>query len=52
MYVVPAVTSTGEVRSTCCHPDAVSSVNVMLARRLPLVSHRWPVWVPLSPGLL
>ena len=46
MYVVPAVTETGLANLTVCHPDAVSLVNVAVARRVPSVVHRLPMWVP------
>ena len=32
MYVVPAEIATGEDRSTCCQPIAVSAVNVAVAQ--------------------
>ena len=34
-YVVPAVTATGEEKSSSCHPDAVSSLNVPRRQQRP-----------------
>jgi hypothetical protein len=51
-YVVPAVTATGEEKSSSCHPLAVSPVNVPDASSVPLEDHRLPVCVPVSSGSL
>jgi hypothetical protein len=51
-YVVSAVTATGLEKVTCCHPLAVSELNVAVARRVPAEDHRLPVWVPVVPGPL
>jgi hypothetical protein len=47
-YVVPAVTATGEEKSSSCQPDAVSPVNVPDASSVPVEDHRLPVWAPVS----
>jgi hypothetical protein len=43
---VSAAISTGAGKVTCCQPEAVSPVNVALARRVPVLLQRLPVWVP------
>jgi hypothetical protein len=47
-YVVPAVTATGEEKSSSCHPLAVSPLNVPDARSVPDELHKLPVCVPVS----
>ena len=47
-YVVPAVTATGEEKSSSCHPLAVSLLNVPLASSVPVELHRLPVCAPVS----
>jgi hypothetical protein len=49
MYVVPAVTATGEANDTVCHPVAVSFVNVAVASNAPAAVHKLPVCVPVLP---
>ena len=44
--MVPAVTATGVEKSSSCHPDAVSLLNVPVASNAPAELHRLPVWVP------
>ncbi len=41
-----AATSTGVLKRTSCQPDAVSFVNVAVARSVPVALQRWPTWVP------
>ena len=38
-YVVPAVTATGEEKSSSCHPNAVSPLNVPDASSVPVELH-------------
>src|SRR5690242_5307881 len=38
--------ATGELKLTCCHPDALSLPNVALASNWPLAVHRLPTCVP------
>ena len=38
--------ATGVEKFTCCHPEAVSLANVAVARRVPVLVHRLPTWVP------
>ena len=38
--------STGVENVICCHPEAVSPLNVPRASSVPLVDHRLPMWVP------
>jgi hypothetical protein len=47
-YVVPAVTATGEEKSSSCHPVAVSPVNVPEASSVPVEDHKLPVCAPVS----
>src|SRR5438270_29006 len=42
MYAVPAVTATGDANVATCHPEAVSPLNVTVARRTPVALHRLP----------
>ena len=41
-----ALIATGVAKFTCCHPEAVSPVNVAVAKRLPPLVHRFPTWLP------
>ena len=41
-----AVIATGELKSACCQPDAVSLAKVRVARRVPLADQRLPMCVP------
>ena len=50
--MVPAVIATGVEKSASCHPEAVSSVKVTLARSVPVLVQRLPTWVPSLPGPL
>ena len=45
-YVVPAVTATGAEKSSSCHPDAVSLLNVPDASNVPEAVHKLPVCAP------
>jgi hypothetical protein len=45
-YVVPAVTATGEEKSSSCHPDALSPENVPDASNVPVEDHKLPVCAP------
>jgi hypothetical protein len=47
-YVVPAVTATGDEKSSSCHPDAVSLANVPVASSVPVEVHRLPICEPVS----
>ena len=48
-----AAIATGVAKSTSCHPDAVSFVNVALASRVPPLDHRgFATWVPVFPAAL
>ena len=47
-----ALICTGASKFACCHPDVVSLPNVTVARRVPLVDHRLPTWVPVLVGPL
>jgi len=51
-YTVFAVTATGVLKITCCHPVDDSLVNVAVARRTPPDVHRLPTWTPLFAALL
>ena len=51
-YVVPAVIATGLEKSSSCHPDAVSLVNVPDASSVPEAVHRPPIWVPVLSDAL
>jgi hypothetical protein len=51
-YVVPAVTATGEEKSSSCHPDAVSLLNVPDASSVPVEDHKLPICAPVSAGSL
>jgi hypothetical protein len=51
-YVVPAMTATGAEKSSSCHPDAVSLVNVPLASNCPDELHKLPTCAPVSSGSL
>jgi hypothetical protein len=51
-YVVPAVTATGEEKSSSCHPLAVSPLNVPDASSVPPDDHKLPVWAPVSSASL
>ena len=51
-YVVPAVTATGEEKSSSCHPRAVSLLNVPLASNVPEEVHKLPVCAPVSSASL
>ena len=44
--MVPAVTGNGVEKLACCQPVAVSPVKVTVARRVPVLVQRVPVWVP------
>jgi len=48
--VVPAVTATGVAKLACCQPLEVSPVKFTVARRVPAVVHRLPVWAPVLPA--
>jgi hypothetical protein len=37
---------TGVENMACCHPVALSLVNVTVASRVPVRVHRLPTWVP------
>ena len=45
-YVCPAVIATGDGNVTVCQPVAVSFVKVAVARGVPVLVHRLPMWVP------
>ena len=47
-----ALIATGEENVACCQPDAVSPVNVTVARLTPVVDHNVPVCTPASPLVL
>jgi hypothetical protein len=47
-YVVPAVTATGEEKSSSCHPVAVSFANVPDASNVPVEDHKLPICAPVS----
>ena len=47
-YVVPAVTATGEEKSSSCHPNAVSPLNVPDASSVPEELHKLPICAPVS----
>jgi hypothetical protein len=51
-YVVFAETATGLLKLTCCHPEAVSLVNVALARSVPVSVHRLPMCEPVLVAAL
>ena len=51
-YWVPAVTATGAVNVSSCQPDAVSLVNVPVARTAPVELYSVPVWEPVLAALL
>jgi hypothetical protein len=51
-YVVPAVTATGEEKSSSCQPLAVSPLNVPLASNVPVELHKLPICAPVSSGPL
>ena len=51
-YVVPAVIATGEEKSSSCHPDAVSLLNVPDASSVPVELHKLPICAPVSSGSL
>jgi len=51
-YVVPAVTATGEEKSSSCHPDAVSLLNVPDASSVPDELHKLPTCAPVSSASL
>jgi hypothetical protein len=42
MYVVLAVIATGAEKFTCCHPEALSPVNVADASSVPVLDQRLP----------
>ena len=44
--MVPAVIATGVVKSSSCHPEADSPLNVPLASSVPPELHRLPMCVP------
>ena len=46
MNVVFAAIATGVGRFICCQPEAVSPLNVVVARSVPVLDHKWPVCVP------
>jgi hypothetical protein len=52
MYVVFAAIETGDEKDACCHPEAVSPVNVSVASFVPVLDHRLPVCVPVLPAAL
>ena len=51
-YVVPPVIATGLEKSSSCHPDAVSLLNVPLASSVPEAVHKAPTWVPVLAASL
>jgi hypothetical protein len=51
-YVVFAVMATGDVKFTCCQPEAVSAVKVAVASLFPELDQRLPTWVPPFPAAL
>ena len=51
-YVVPAVTATGEEKSSSCHPDAVSLLNVPDASSVPEELHKLPICAPVLSASL
>jgi len=52
MYVVLAAIATGVEKLACCQPEAVSFLNVTLARSVPPFDQSFPVWVPVFCGPL
>ena len=44
--------ATGLEKFTCCHPEALSPVNVALASNAPPLLHKFPTCVPVFPVLL
>ena len=50
--MVPAVTATGEEKSSSCHPDAVSLLNVPDASSAPAEVHRLPICEPVLSASL
>jgi hypothetical protein len=38
--------ATGDEKVTCCQPDALSPVNVAVAKSAPELDHKCPTWVP------
>ena len=50
--MVLALIATGLAKLTCCQPEAVSPVNVAVARSVPEAVQRWPTWVPPLPAPL
>ena len=45
-YVVFAWIAIGDAKLACCHPEAVSLVNVTFPNRVPVDDHRLPTCVP------
>lgn len=45
-YVLLAAMATGEAKFACCHPEAVSPLNVTEASKEPFFDQSLPVWVP------
>jgi len=37
---------TGVAKFACCQPEEVSALKVVLARRVPVLDHKCPEWVP------
>ena len=44
--------ATGVVKFSCCQPEAVSSENVPVANKLPVLDQRFPTWVPVLVAAL
>ena len=40
------MTATGVEKSSSCHPEVVSLLNVPVASNVPFELHKLPVWVP------
>jgi hypothetical protein len=51
-YALPAARVIGDARAAVCQPELVSWVNVTRPRRVPVLVHKLPVWVPLFSGVL
>ena len=41
-----AAMATGEEKVTCCQPEAVSPLKVAVARSVPVLDQRLPIWTP------
>ena len=50
--MLPAVTAIGDANVACCHPDAVSPLNVTVPNLVPVLVHKLPTCVPLFVELL